>query len=98
MEIFKKSLYASVGLAYMTKDKIEDLARELIDKGKMTEKEGKEFIDELLEKSKEAKTKVESQIDTTVKETLKKMNLVTQKEYNELEKRLNDLEEQMKSS
>ena len=98
MDIFKKSLYAGVGLAYMTKDKIEELAKELTDKGKMTEKEGKEFIDELLEKSKEAKIKVESQIDSTVKDTLKKMNLVTKKEYDELERRLNNLEEKMKSS
>lgn len=95
IDVLKKTLYTGVGLAYMTKEKIEELGKELIDKGKMTEKEGKELVDDLLEKSKEAKVRVESQIDRTVKETLKKMNLVTQKEYDDLEKRLKDLEEKM---
>lgn len=95
-DLLKKTLYTGVGLAYMTKEKIEELAKELIDKGKMTEKEGKELIDDLLEKSKDAKTKIESQIDHTVKETLKKMNLVTKKEYADLEQRLQDLEKKIK--
>ena len=95
LETLRNTLYASVGLAYLTKEKVEELAHELIEKGKMSEKEGKEFIDDLVNRSKEAKEKVETQIDTRVKDTLKKMNLVTKQEYEILEKRLKDLEAQL---
>ncbi len=96
IETLKNTLYASVGLAYMTKEKVEELAHELIEKGKMSEKEGKEFIDDLVNRSKEAKDKVEVQIDHRVKDTLKKMNLVTKAEYDDLEKRMKDLESKLK--
>jgi len=52
-DIIKKVMLTGVGLAAMTKDKVEEVARDLAKKGKLTEKEGKELVDDLLKKSGE---------------------------------------------
>ena len=55
----------------------------------------KEELEDLLKKSKEAKDKVETQIDHTVKDTLNKMKLVTRKDYEALEERLRQVEQEL---
>ena len=37
-------------MAFLTKEKIAELSKEVIEKGKLSEKEGKEFVDELSRK------------------------------------------------
>lgn len=98
IDILKKTLYTSIGLAYLTKEKIEELAKELIEDGKMTAQEGKEFVEDLLKRSKETKGKLSGEIEHTVQATLKKMNLVTKKEYDDLEQRLHQVEQELKKN
>lgn len=98
IDILKKTLYTSIGLAYLTKEKIEELAKDLMEDGKMTAQEGKEFVEDLLKKSKDTKEKISVEIEHTVHATLKKMNLVTQKEYEALEKRLHQVEQELKKN
>ena len=42
-DLIKKTMLTGVGLAAMTKDKVEELAKELSKKGKLSEKEGKDL-------------------------------------------------------
>jgi len=53
LDSIHKMFLAGVGLAAMTKDKIDEHIKELVEKGKLSEKEGREIADEMLEKSKE---------------------------------------------
>ena len=46
-DLIKKTLLTGVGLALKTWDEVEDLAKDLVDKGKMNEKEGGKFIKDL---------------------------------------------------
>ena len=66
-ELIKKTMLAGVGLAAVTKDKVEELARELTEKGEMSEKEGRELIDELLKKSEQARKDLETKVEDTVR-------------------------------
>jgi len=52
MDFIKKSMLAGIGLAVLTKEKAEKTVDELIKKGELTKKEGKETIKEFTEKSK----------------------------------------------
>jgi polyhydroxyalkanoate synthesis regulator phasin len=40
LNIIKKSMLTGIGLALIAKDEVEDLAKELVNKGKMSENEG----------------------------------------------------------
>ena len=87
-ELIKKAMFTGLGVAYMTKEKIEELSKDLIEKGKLSEKEGKEFVEELKKKSEEAKKGAQEQIENVVNTTFKKMNVATQKDLDNLEERL----------
>jgi len=87
-DLFRKTLYAGLGLAFMTKGKIEELSKELVEAGKLTEKEGRELFAELTKKSEEAGKKVRAQVDSAVRDALKKMDLVTRDDLEALDKRV----------
>ena len=87
-DLIKKAMFTGLGVAYMTKEKIEELARDLTEKGKLSEKEGKEFVEELKKKSEEARKGAQEQIEKVVNTTLKKMNVATQDDLQNLEKKI----------
>lgn len=88
IDVLKKSLYTGLGLAFMTREKIEDLSREMVKIGKLTEQEGRDLVAELTKKSEEAGRSVREHIDNAVKQQLQRMNLVTRDDYNELKREL----------
>ena len=88
LDMIKKTMLTGVGLTLMTKEKIETIASELMEKGQMSEKEGKEFVDELIKKSEQAKKTLETNIENIVKKLLDKMNLATKDDINNLEKKI----------
>jgi len=92
-ELIKKTMLAGVGLAAVTKDKVEELARELTEKGEMSEKEGKELIDELLKKSEQARKDLETKVEDTVRKVLGKMAVATKEDIDSLSERIKNLEE-----
>ena len=91
INLIKKIVFTGVGLASMTKDKIEALGREIADQAKLSEKEGKELLDELMKKSEESRKEVESQVEKFVKDSIKKTNLATQDDLLKLEKEVQQL-------
>ena len=93
LDAIKKGLLAGVGLAAMTKDKIEELVKEIIERGEMSEREGKELIDKLLEKSEQARKELEKKVEDMVHKALEKVHLATKKDVAGLEERIKDLEQ-----
>ena len=69
---------------------------QLIKKGEVTEKEGKEFIDGLLKKSEEAQKEIETKIYTMIQDSLKKMNLATKEDITRLNKKIARIEQGIK--
>jgi len=92
IDLLKKSIYATIGLAVMTREKAEDFARNLASEAKMSENEGRKFIDDIVKKSEEGKGALQKMIHDTVDAILKKMNLATRKELSDLETRVRILE------
>ncbi len=94
-ELIKKTTLTGIGVASVTKDKIEEIAKELIEKGKMSEGEGKKFVEELMTKSEEAKADMQQQIEKVVNEAIAKLNLAKSSEIEELKKEIIALKEQL---
>ena len=90
-DLIKKTLLTGIGLALKTWDEVEVLAKDLVDKGKMTEKEGRKFIKDLQKRYEEAQKKLEARVEKTVGEFLKKANVVTGDELKALKKEVRDL-------
>ncbi len=91
-EMLKNVLYAGIGAAFLTKDKIEDLKSELIEKGKISQEEGKQFVDDLLRKSEKAKDQLELWLNKQVEDRVKQLNLATKDEVAELQRKIEELQ------
>jgi len=91
-EMLKNVMYASIGAAFLTKEKIEELKSDLIEKGKMSQEEGKQFVDDLLCKSEKAKDQLELWINKRVEERIKQLNLATKDEIAELQRKIEELQ------
>ena len=89
IDLIKKIVFTGVGLAAMTKDKIEALGKEIAEQAKLSEKEGKDLLDELMKKSEESRKDLEKQVEKFVK----KMNLATRDDLLTLEKKVQALSE-----
>jgi polyhydroxyalkanoate synthesis regulator phasin len=90
-EIIKKTLLTGLGLAFLTKEKIEEVTKEFVERGKLSQQEGEKLYDDLLAKAEESKEEVKKQIECITTETMKKMNLASRDEVQALEKRLQEL-------
>jgi polyhydroxyalkanoate synthesis regulator phasin len=96
-DLIKKTLLASVGLALKTWDEVEDLAKELVDKGKMTEKDGSKFVKDMQKRYEETQKKLEVRVEKTVKDFLKKANVVTSDELKAVKKEVRELKKMISS-
>lgn len=92
MDSIHKMFLVGMGLAAMTKEKIDEHIKELVEKGKLTEKEGREMADEMLKKSKQTAEDLEKQVEKLVQRALGKLQVPSKKEVEELAARIEKLE------
>ena len=91
IDVVKKTLIAGIGLALKTKDEVEEYAKEMEKKLDLTEKDGKKFLKEIQSRYEEAQKKLEERVEKTVKDLLKKADVVTTEELKGLKKEIRDL-------
>jgi polyhydroxyalkanoate synthesis regulator phasin len=96
-DLIKKTLLTGVGLAVMTKDKVEELGRELVAQAKLSEHEGKEFIDHLMSQSETARKDFESRLNTAVQKAVSTLNLASKDEVAKLSAKVEELSAKLQS-
>jgi polyhydroxyalkanoate synthesis regulator phasin len=95
VEFFKKSLFTAVGLAAMTREKIEEVGKKLAEEAKLSEIEGKQFVEDLIKKSDETRFALEKMVYDTVNAALKKLDIPTRSEITSIENRVQKIETKM---
>lgn len=95
LDMMKKALMAGIGLALKTKDEVEEIAKELIQKGKMSEKDGKKFLDDLMARYESAESNMDTWVENAVQNLIKKGKLATRDEIEGLRKEVQDLKNSM---
>ncbi len=93
VEMLKKSIYATIGIALMTREKAEEIGRKVAEEARLSESEGKQFVEELLKRAEETRASFEKIVSQQVESVLRKVNLPTRKEMEELELRVRKLEQ-----
>jgi len=96
IDILKKALLASVGIAYLTKDKIEEIGKKIVQDANVGEAEARKFVDELVQKSVEAKSSLEKTVGEKIQTAIHAMNLPTRKDVDDLHRKIADLEARLK--
>ena len=91
-DLLKNIVYDGVGAAFLTRDKIEEVRGELVEKGKMTKDEGKEFVDDLIKRSESAKDQLELWLTRQVEDRVNQLNLATTDEVADLRRQVEELQ------
>ncbi|MCP4116763.1 MAG: hypothetical protein GY737_15390 [Desulfobacteraceae bacterium] len=91
LDYMKKSLLAGVGLALRSKKEIEEFAKEFVDQSKMDQKEGKKFLDDLMENYDETREKLDKKVEAAVEKVLKKADIPRGAEIKELKEEVREI-------
>lgn len=95
-EIFKKSLFAGLGLVVVTKTKLESALDKLVEEGKMSRDEAEKMGRELLESGEKQWTDFEEKLQETVKSFLATMDICKGGDLKKLEKKVKALDMRLK--
>jgi len=91
-DFVKRAIMMSAGLAAMTSEKMKEVIDELVKKGELSEKEARETLEALKEKSQRIREEWEKKIEGITDTAMKRMNIPTRKELEDLQERLERLE------
>ncbi len=97
LDLTRKAILTGVGLGLIAKDKIDEVVERIREENKLTEEESRKLAKELLDQSEEARKNLEEEVKKTVGGTLKKLNLPSRKDLEDLETRIEKLENQMET-
>jgi len=92
LDIIKKSIYLGLGAATVTKEKIESLVDELVEKGQLAKDDKPKAVQDILDKIEKEEKEIKIKIDDTVTETMNKIGIVAKSDYDTLLKRVEELE------
>ena len=93
IETIRKLGLFGIGAWALTEEKINEIAKELVDKGEINKEEGKKFVRELIDEQKKQKEEIEKRISEKVKETFGKAKTETKEDIERLERKIDKLEE-----
>ena len=94
-ESVRKLGLIGAGLWAITEDRINELVKELVDKGDINKEEGKKVVQDMLEERKKQKLDLEKKISEQIQESISKIDVFTKKDMSELESRIQTLEEEI---
>jgi polyhydroxyalkanoate synthesis regulator phasin len=95
LELFEKAVLTGIGALSITQKKGEELLSELKDRYKVSEDEGKAFIDKLQGMAKETREKLTEAAEVEVRKTVERIGLVPKDEFDKLKERLDALENKL---
>ena len=96
LDIVRKTLLLGIGLAAMTRDKVEEVAKKIAEEDKLSEEEGRKLAEDLLNQSDEARKNLKEQVEKFVDNTLDKLNSPSRKDLQNIEERVAKLEKLQK--
>jgi polyhydroxyalkanoate synthesis regulator phasin len=95
-ELFEKAALTGLGFLSLSQKKAEELLTELKEKYKVSEEEGKAFLDKMQGMAKESRERITEIAESEVKKAMDRLGLVSREEYDRLLKRVEALESQCK--
>ncbi len=91
IEQLKKAALTGIGIAYMTKEKIEEVGKKMAEEAKLSKEEGKKLIAYLHKQAEETKKGLEGQVDKLVQKALERLDVPTKSDLKKLEKEIKEL-------
>jgi polyhydroxyalkanoate synthesis regulator phasin len=94
-ESVRKLGLIGAGLWAVTEERVNELVKDLVDKGDISKEEGKKAVQDLIEESRKQRVDLEKKISDKIQDTISRADVFTRKDMHELESRLETLEEEI---
>ena len=94
----KQFLYAGIGLAALTSEKVQSTLDELVEKGKISDSEAKKVAEDVISSLNGKRDDFEDKLSDVVKNIAEKLHYVKREDYENLQKRVKDLESELAQS
>lgn len=89
----KNMVYAGVGLATMTSDKVKETIEELVEKGRISDTEGKRIVQDFFSSTEKRREDFESKFKMATEKVTEKFDFLTkEKEIQALNEKIQSLE------
>jgi len=97
-EMLEKVILTGLGAMSLSQKKADELLDELREKYKMSEDEGRNFLQKAENMANEMKSRLYELSETEVKKVIDRIGLVPRDEFEQLQKRVVALEEKLKNN
>src|SRR5690349_9574189 len=84
LELLEKALMTAIGAAAITQKKAEELAVEMREKYKMSEDEGKQFIERIQAIARDSSEKMREAAESEVHKVVDRLGIVSREEFEQL--------------
>lgn len=91
-ELLKKIAYLAIGIFSPESSHFNDMVNQWIEKGKMTEEEGRKFVEDVMDKATGVKAELEKNIREQSQSFYENIHVATTDQIEALEKRISALE------
>lgn len=91
-ELFEKAVLTGLGFISLSQKKADEFLDELKEKYKVSEEDGKAFLDKVQKMAQDSRVKITEIAETEVRKVIDKLGLVSREEYDRLLKRVESLE------
>ncbi|MEM5790410.1 MAG: hypothetical protein AAGU11_24070 [Syntrophobacteraceae bacterium] len=96
LEMLRKSFLAGLGAVVVTRDKIRDATKTLVEEGKITSDEAERFADDLVKSGEREWEDVNSKIQSSMKKLSENVDVVRKKDVQDMRARIELLEQRVK--
>ena len=96
IELFEKTLLAGVGALSLSQQKADEYLEEIKQRLNISEEEGRELLNKIKTTAEESRSRFEQIAREEVEKSMKRMGVVTQKDFDSLKKKVTKLEKALK--
>ena len=87
----RKVLLAGIGAVALTLEAVEDLVEKLVERGELTEEEGRKLVQDVWSRRKKDAKKAEEEVNKRVDELMSRFDIPTKVEFEDLSTRISEL-------
>lgn len=91
-ELIERTFLAGMGAAALTKDRVQELVEDLVNKGQMNADEGREVVERLVARSREEARAALKKADSSLHSAYRELGLGSKQDLEELSLRVEQLE------
>ena len=98
IELIEKTLLAGVGALSLSQKKADELLDEIKQRLDISEEEGRALLDKIKQTAEESRTKLEEIAREEVEKSMKRIGVVSSKDFDSLKRKVSKLEKSLKEA